>query len=139
MAKRTETKIAILIQVMDEPGFDREIIAKISNVPQRTVSRSAAMTTRRVLMPQASSIVCSAATRHSLGHLTNRRTVFLLSRIEVGLSRLSDTVCPSEVGTFLENLFFLRWVLFLFNQGLREIVTSVMPDLPANGRPRCLY
>jgi hypothetical protein len=38
MAKRTETKIAILIQVMDELGFDREIIAKVSKVPQRTVS-----------------------------------------------------------------------------------------------------
>ena len=38
MAKRTETKIAILIQVMDELGFDRETIAKLSKVPQRTVS-----------------------------------------------------------------------------------------------------
>jgi len=38
MAKPTETRIAILIQVMDELGFDREIIAKISKVPQRTVS-----------------------------------------------------------------------------------------------------
>jgi hypothetical protein len=38
MAKRTETKTAILIQVMDELGFDREIIAKVSKVPQRTVS-----------------------------------------------------------------------------------------------------
>jgi len=38
MAKRTDTKIAVLIQVMDELGFDRETIAKISNLPQRTVS-----------------------------------------------------------------------------------------------------
>jgi hypothetical protein len=38
MAKRTETKTAILIQVMDELGFDREIIARVSKVPQRTVS-----------------------------------------------------------------------------------------------------
>jgi hypothetical protein len=38
MAKRTETKTAILIQVMDELGFDREIIAKVSKIPQRTVS-----------------------------------------------------------------------------------------------------
>jgi hypothetical protein len=38
MAKRTEIKTAILIQVMDELGFDREIIAKVSRVPQRTVS-----------------------------------------------------------------------------------------------------
>ena len=38
MAKRTDTKIAVLIQVMVELGFDREIIATISNVPQRTVS-----------------------------------------------------------------------------------------------------
>ena len=38
MAKRTDTKIAVLIQVMDELGFDREIIGKVSKVPQRTVS-----------------------------------------------------------------------------------------------------
>jgi len=38
MAKPSETRIAILIQVMDELGFDREIIAKISKVLQRTVS-----------------------------------------------------------------------------------------------------
>ena len=38
MAKRTDTKIAVLIQVMDELGFDREIIAKVTRVPQRTVS-----------------------------------------------------------------------------------------------------
>ena len=38
MAKRTDTKIAILVQVMDEMGFDQETIAKVSGVPQRTVS-----------------------------------------------------------------------------------------------------
>ncbi len=38
MAKRTDTKFAVLIQVMDELGFDRETIARLSNVPQRTVS-----------------------------------------------------------------------------------------------------
>jgi len=38
MAKRTDTKIAVLIQVMNELGFDRETIAKVSRVPQRTVS-----------------------------------------------------------------------------------------------------
>jgi hypothetical protein len=38
MANRTDTKIAVLIQEMVELGFDRETIAKISNVPQRTVS-----------------------------------------------------------------------------------------------------
>jgi hypothetical protein len=38
MAKRTDTKIGVLVQVMDELGFDRETIAKVSNVPQRTVS-----------------------------------------------------------------------------------------------------
>ena len=38
MAKRTDTKIAVLVQVMDELGFDREIIAKVSHAPQRTVS-----------------------------------------------------------------------------------------------------
>lgn len=38
MAKRTDTKIAILVQVMDELGFDRETIGKVSGVPQRTVS-----------------------------------------------------------------------------------------------------
>jgi hypothetical protein len=38
MAKRTDTKIAVLVQVMDELGFDREIIANVSGVPQRTVS-----------------------------------------------------------------------------------------------------
>jgi len=38
MAKRTDTKIAVLVQVMDELGFDRETIAKMSKVPQRTVS-----------------------------------------------------------------------------------------------------
>ena len=30
--------IAVLIQVMDELGFDREIIGKVSKVPRRTVS-----------------------------------------------------------------------------------------------------
>ena len=38
MAKRTDTKIAVLVQVMDELGFDQEIIAKVSGVPQRTIS-----------------------------------------------------------------------------------------------------
>jgi len=38
MAKRTEIKIAVLIQVMDELGFDRETIGKVFRVPQRTVS-----------------------------------------------------------------------------------------------------
>ncbi len=38
MAKRTDTKIAVLVQVMDELGFDREIIQKTTGVPQRTVS-----------------------------------------------------------------------------------------------------
>lgn len=38
MAKRTDTKIAVLIQVMEELGFDQETIAKVSKVPQRTVS-----------------------------------------------------------------------------------------------------
>lgn len=38
MARRTETKIAVLIQVMDELGFDRETITKVTRVPQRTVS-----------------------------------------------------------------------------------------------------
>ena len=38
MAKRTDTRIAILIQTMDELGFDQEIIAKVTGVPQRTVS-----------------------------------------------------------------------------------------------------
>ena len=38
MAKRTDTKIAILVQVMDEMGFDQETITKVSGVPQRTVS-----------------------------------------------------------------------------------------------------
>ena len=38
MAKRTDTKIAVLIQVMDELGFDREIISKVTGAPQRTVS-----------------------------------------------------------------------------------------------------
>ena len=38
MARRTDTKTAILIQVMDELGFDQETIAKVSKVPQRTVS-----------------------------------------------------------------------------------------------------
>ena len=38
MAKRTDTKIAVLVQVMDELGFDRETIAKVSKMPQRTIS-----------------------------------------------------------------------------------------------------
>ena len=38
MAKRTDTIIAVLVQVMAEMGFDQEIIAKVSGVPQRTVS-----------------------------------------------------------------------------------------------------
>lgn len=41
---------------------------------------------------------------------------------------LSDAVCHLEVGTFLEHLFFDRWVLFLFSCGLRKIVMDVMPD-----------
>ena len=38
MAKRTDTKIAVLVQTMDELGFDRETIQKVTGVPQRTVS-----------------------------------------------------------------------------------------------------
>lgn len=38
MAKRTDTKIAVLIQVMDELGFDQETIAKVTGVPLRTVN-----------------------------------------------------------------------------------------------------
>jgi len=38
MAKRTDTKIAVLVQVMDELGFDQETITKVSGVPRRTVS-----------------------------------------------------------------------------------------------------
>ncbi len=38
MAKRTDTKIAVLVQVMDELGFDRDTIGKVTRVPQRTVS-----------------------------------------------------------------------------------------------------
>lgn len=38
MAKHTEAKIAVPIQVMNELGFDRETIQKVSRVPQRTVS-----------------------------------------------------------------------------------------------------
>ena len=38
MTKRTETKTGALIYVMDEPSFDREIIAKNPNVPQCGVS-----------------------------------------------------------------------------------------------------
>jgi hypothetical protein len=38
MAKRTDTKFAVLIQVMGEMGFDRETIARVTKVPQRTVS-----------------------------------------------------------------------------------------------------
>ena len=37
MAKRTDAKIAVLVQVMDELGFDQETIAKVSGVPRRTV------------------------------------------------------------------------------------------------------
>jgi hypothetical protein len=38
MAKRTDTKIAILVQVMDELGFDQETITQVTGVPRRTVS-----------------------------------------------------------------------------------------------------
>ncbi len=38
MAKRTDTKIAVLVQVMDELGFDQETIAKVTRVPLRTIN-----------------------------------------------------------------------------------------------------
>jgi len=38
VAKRTDTKIAVLVQVMEELGFDRETIAKVCHVPLRTVA-----------------------------------------------------------------------------------------------------
>ena len=38
MAKRTETRIAILVQVMDELGFDQEFIGKVTGVPLRTIN-----------------------------------------------------------------------------------------------------
>ena len=36
--KRTDTKIAVLVQVMADMGFEQETIATVTNVPQRTVS-----------------------------------------------------------------------------------------------------
>jgi hypothetical protein len=38
MAKRTDTKVGVLAQVMDEIGFDQETIARVCGMPQRTVS-----------------------------------------------------------------------------------------------------
>jgi len=32
MAKRTDTKITVVVQVMDELGFDRETIANVTKV-----------------------------------------------------------------------------------------------------------
>jgi hypothetical protein len=38
MAKRTKTNIAVLVQVMDELGFDQETIAKLTGVSLRTIN-----------------------------------------------------------------------------------------------------
>ena len=38
MAKRTDTNIAILVQVMADMGFDDETIAKVTAVPLRTIN-----------------------------------------------------------------------------------------------------
>jgi hypothetical protein len=38
MAKRTDTNIAVLVQLMDELGFDQETIAKVTGVPLRTIN-----------------------------------------------------------------------------------------------------
>jgi hypothetical protein len=36
--KRTEVKIAALVQVMAEMGFDQDLIAKVTGVPLRTIN-----------------------------------------------------------------------------------------------------
>jgi hypothetical protein len=38
MAKRTDIKIAVLVQVMADIGFDKDLIAKVTGVPLRTVN-----------------------------------------------------------------------------------------------------
>ena len=38
MAKRTDTNIAILVQVMSDLGFDHETIGKVTGVPLRTIN-----------------------------------------------------------------------------------------------------
>ena len=38
MAKRTDTKTAVLVQVMADLGFDQETIAKVTGVPLRTIN-----------------------------------------------------------------------------------------------------
>jgi hypothetical protein len=38
MAKRTDTKVAVLIQTMKELGFDQGTIKKVCGLPQRTIS-----------------------------------------------------------------------------------------------------
>ncbi|MEO6164448.1 MAG: hypothetical protein ABIP88_09945 [Candidatus Binatia bacterium] len=38
MAKGTDTNIAVLVQVMDEMGFDQETIGKVTGVPLRTIN-----------------------------------------------------------------------------------------------------
>ena len=41
MVKRTNTNVAVLVQVMDELGFDQETIAKVTGVPLRTINHIA--------------------------------------------------------------------------------------------------
>ena len=38
MAKRTDLKIAVLVQVMADIGFDQDIIGRVTGVPLRTIS-----------------------------------------------------------------------------------------------------
>ena len=38
MAKRTDTNVAVLVQVMADVGFDHETIAKVTGVPLRTIN-----------------------------------------------------------------------------------------------------
>jgi len=38
MVKRTDTNIAVLVQVMDKLGFDQETIGKVTSVPLRTIT-----------------------------------------------------------------------------------------------------
>ena len=41
MAKRTDTNVAVLVQVMNDLGLDHETIAKVTGVPLRTINNIA--------------------------------------------------------------------------------------------------
>jgi hypothetical protein len=55
--KRNNTNVADLVQVLDEPGFDQETIAKITGVPLRTINDIAKRRDIGLIQPSLTSCV----------------------------------------------------------------------------------